>query len=142
MSATQQFDLLMDQLARQQQQKVIDKLRAEMKEFRSEYAKQTELSKKPEPMFFGKSKWQAEQIEIMRNLGNLERRFDTNKTRISYLEKQKPYGSHENYKAIAEKHPALFREMLKEKEQQEQIRQRQRDLEPTRTRTQSKDRER
>jgi len=142
LSATQQFDLLMDQLARQQQQKVIDQLRAEMKEFRSEYAKQTELSKKPEPMFFGKSKWQAEQIEIMRNLGNLERRFDTNKTRISYLEKQKPYGSHENYKAIAKKHPALFREMLKEKEQQEQIRQRQRDLEPTRTRTQSKDRER
>ena len=142
LSATQQFDLLKDQLARQQQQKVIDKLKAEMKEIRSEYAKQTELSKKPKPMLFGKLKWEQEQAEIRGNLNNLKRRFDTNKTRISYLEVQKPYGSHENYKAIAEKHPALFREMLKEKEQQEQIRQRQRDLEPTRTRTQSKDRER
>lgn len=140
LSATQQFDLLKDQLTRQQQQKVIDKLKAEMKEIRSEYAKQTELSKKPKPMLFGKLKWEQEQAEIKGNLNNLKRRFDTNKTRISHLEVQKPYGSHENYKAIAEKHPALFREMLKEKEQQEQIRQRQRDLEPTRT--QSKDRER
>lgn len=142
LSATQQFDSLMDKLARQQQQKVIDQLRAEMKQFQSEYAKQTELSKKPKPMLFGKLKWEQEQAEIRGNLNNLKRRYDTNKTRISNLEKQKPYGSHENYKAIAEKHPALFREMLKEKEQQEQIRQRQRDLEPTRTRTQSKDRER
>ena len=139
LSATQQFDLLMDQLAHQQQQKVIDKLRAEMKEFRSEYAKQTELSKKPKPMLFGKLKWEQEQAEIRGNLNNLKRRLDINKTRISNLEKQKPYGSHENYKAIAEKHPALFQEMLKEKEQ---IRQRQRDLEPTRTRIQSKDLER
>lgn len=142
LSATQQFDVLMDQLARQQQQKVIDQLRAEMKELQSEYAKQTELSKKPKPMLFGKLKWEQEQAEIRGNLNNLKRRFDTNKTRISNLKKQKPYGSHENYNAIAEKHPALFQEMLKEKEQQEQIRQRQRDLEPTRTRTQSKDRER
>lgn len=131
MSATQQFDVLMDQLARQQQQKVIDQLRAEMKELQSEYAKQTELSKKPKPMLFGKLKWEQEQAEIRGNLNNLKRRFDTNKTRISNLKKQKPYGSHENYNAIAEKHPALFQEMLKEKEQQEQIRQRQRDLEPT-----------
>lgn len=142
LSATQQFDQLMDQLAHQQQQKVIDKIRAEMKELQSEYAKQTELSKKPKPMLFGKLKWEQEQAEIRGNLNNLKRRFDINKTRISNLEKQKPYGSHENYKAIAEKHPALFQEMLKEKEQQEQIRQRQRDLEPTRIRTQSKDRER
>src|SRR5690606_12336293 len=142
LSATQQFDSLMDQLGRQQQQKVIDQLRAEMKQFQSEYAKQTELSKKPKPMLFGKLKWEQEQAEIRGNLNNLKRRYDRNKTRISNLEKQKPYGSHENYNAIAEKHPALFQEMLKEKEQQEQIRQRQRDLEPTRTRTQSKDRER
>lgn len=142
LSATQQFDALMEQLARQQQQKVIDKLRSEMKTFQSDYAKQTELSKKPKPMLFGKLKWEQEQAEIRGNLNNLKQRFDTNKNKISNLEKQKTYGSHENYKAISEKHPALFREMLKEKEQQEQIRQRQRDLEPTRTRTQSKDQER
>lgn len=142
LSATQQFNLLTEKLAHQQQQKVIDKLRSEMKAIQSDYAKQTELSKKPKPIFFGKLKWEQEQAEIRGNLNNLERRFDTNKTKIAYLEKQKPYGSHENYNAIAEKHPALYREMLKEKEQQEQIRQRQRDLEPIRTRTQSKDRER
>ena len=142
LSATQQFNLLTEQLARQKQQKVIDKLRSEMKELKSDYAKQTELSKKPKPMFFGKLKWEQEQAEIRGNLNNIKRRFDTNKTKISHLESQKPYVSHEDYKAIAEKHPALFQEMLKEKEQQEQMRQRQRDLEPTRTRTQSKDRER
>ena len=113
-----------------------------MTALKSDYAKQTELSKKPKPMFFGKLKWEQEQAEIRGNLNNIKRRFDTNKTKISHLEKQKPYTSHEDYKAIAEKNPVLYREMLKEKEQQEKIRQRQRDLEPTRNRTPSKDWER
>lgn len=142
LSATQQFNLLTEQLARQKQQKVIDKLRSEMTALKSDYAKQTELSKKPKPMFFGKLKWEQEQAELRGNLNHIKRRFDTNKTKISHLEEQKPYVSHENYTAVAEKHPALHREMLKEKEQQEQIRQRQRNLEPTRSRTPSKDRER
>ena len=142
LSATQQFNLLMEQLAREQQQKVIEKLRSEMTALKSDYAKQTELSKKPKPMFFGKLKWEQEQAEIRGNLNNIKRRFDTNKTKISHLEKQKPYTSHEDYKAIAEKNPVLYREMLKEKEQQEKIRQAQRELEPTRNRTPSKDQER
>ena len=142
LSATQQFNLLMEQLARQKQQKVIDKLRSEMKELKSDYAKQTELSQKPKPMFFGKLKWEHEQAEIRATLNHIKRRFDTNKTKISHLEEQKSYVSHEDYTAVAEKHPALYREMLKEKEQQEHIRQRQRNLEPNQSRTPSKDRER
>ena len=142
LSATEQFNALMEELALQKQQKVIDKLRSEMRELKSDYAKQTELSKKPKPMFFGKLKWEQEQAEIRGKLNNIRQRFDTNKTKISNLENQKPYVSHEDYKATAEKNPSLYQEMLKEKEQQEKIRQAQRELEPTRTRPQSKYRER
>lgn len=142
LSAKQQFDLLVEKLARQKQQKVIDKLRLEMKELQSDYAKKTELSKKTKPMFFGRLKWEQEQADIRKKLNNVKQRFDTNKIRISHLESQKPYTTHEDYKAIAEKNPTLYREMLKEKDQQEQIRQIQRSLEPTRSRTQSKARKR
>ena len=119
LSATQQFRLLMDQLAQQKQQKVIDKLKSEMKELKSDYAEQTELSKKPEPMFFGKSKWQQEQMEIRGKLNSIRKMFDTKKNQADILATQKPYTSHEDYKAVAEKNPTLYREMLKEKEQQE-----------------------
>ena len=47
LSATQQFNLLMEQSAHQKQQKVIDKLRSETKGLKADYAQQTELSKKP-----------------------------------------------------------------------------------------------
>jgi hypothetical protein len=119
LSATQQFNLLMEQSAHQKQQKVIDKLRLEMKSLKSDYAEQTELSKKPEPMFFGKSKWSTEQMEIRVRLNSIRQMFDTKKNQADLLERQKPYTSHEDYKAVAEKNPTLYREMLKEKEQQE-----------------------
>ena len=119
MSATQQFNLLMEQSAHQKQQKVIDKLRSETKVLKADYAQQTELSKKPEPMFFGKAKWQQEQMEIRRKLNSIRKMFDTKKNQADLLERQKPYTSHEDYKAVAEKNPTLYWEMLKEKEQRE-----------------------
>ena len=119
LSATQQFNLLTEQLARQKQQKVIDKLRSEMKELKSDYAKQTELSKKPEPMFFGKAKWQQEQMEIRGKQNSLRKMFDTKKNQADILASQKPYISHEEYSAVAQKNPKLYQEMLKEKEQRE-----------------------
>jgi len=119
LSATKQFDLLVEELARQKQQKVIDKLRSEMKELKSDYAKQTELSKKPEPMFFGKAKWQQEQMEIRGKQNTLRRMFDTKKNQADLLASQKPYISHDEYSAVAQKNPKLYQEMLKEKEQRE-----------------------
>jgi len=119
LSATKQFDLLVEDLARQKQQKVIDKLRSEMKELKSDYAKQTELSKKPEPMFFGKAKWQQEQMEIRGKKNTLLRMFDTKKNQADLLASQKPYISHDEYSAVAQKNPKLYQEMLKEKEQRE-----------------------
>jgi len=119
LSATKQFDLLVEDLARQKQQKVIDKLRSEMKELKSDYAKQTELSKKPEPMFFGKAKWQQEQMEIRGKQNTLRRMFDTKKNQADLLASQKPYISHDEYSAVAQKNPKLYQEMLKEKEQRE-----------------------
>ena len=119
LSATQQFNLLMEQSAHQKQQKVIDKLRLEMKSLKSDYAEQTELSKKPEPMFFGKAKWQQEQMEIRGKLNSIRKMFDTKKNQADILASQKPYTGHEDYKAVAEKKPTLYREMLKEKEQRE-----------------------
>jgi len=119
LSATKQFDLLVEELARQKQQKVIDKLRSEMKELKSDYAKQTELSKKPEPMFFGKAKWQQEQMEIRGKKNTLLRMFDTKKNQADLLASQKPYISHDEYSAVAQKNPKLYQEMLKEKEQRE-----------------------
>lgn len=119
LSATQQFRLLMDQLAQQKQQKVIDKLRSEAKGLKADYAQQTELSKKPEPMFFGKSKWQQEQMEIRGKLNSIRKMFDTKKNQADLLERQKPYTGHEDYKAVAEKNPTLYREMLKEEQQRE-----------------------
>jgi len=119
LSATQQFRLLMDQLAQQKQQKVIDKLRSEAKGLKADYAEQTELSKKPEPMFFGKSKWQQEQMEIRGKLNSIRKMFDTKKNQADILASQKPYTSHEEYKAVAEKNPTLYQEMLKEEQQRE-----------------------
>ena len=119
LSATQQFNLLMEQSAHQKQQKVIDKLRSETKVLKADYAQQTELSKKPEPMFFGKAKWQQEQMEIRGKLNSIRKMFDTKKNQADLLERQKPYTSHEDYKAVAEKNPTLYWEMLKEKEQRE-----------------------
>jgi hypothetical protein len=119
LSAIQQFNLLMEELARQKQQKVIDKLRSEMKGLKSDYAEQTELSKKPEPMFFGKAKWQQEQMEIRGKLNSIRKIFDTKKNQADLLATQKPYTTHDEYKAVAAKNPKLYQEMLKEKEQRE-----------------------
>ena len=119
LSATEQFRLLMEQLAQQKQQKVIDKLRSEMKGLKSDYAEQTELSKKPEPMFFGKGKWQQEQAEIRGKLNSIRKMFDTKKNQADLLASQKPYTSHDEYTAVAEKNPTLYQKMLKEKEQRE-----------------------
>ena len=90
-----------------------------MKVLKSDYAEQIELSKKPKPMFFGKFKWEQEQIKIRTNLNSLKTMFDKKKNQASLLESQKPYTSHEDYKAVAKQNPALYLEMLKEKEQQE-----------------------
>ena len=119
LSATQQFNLLMEQSAQQKQQKVIDKLRSETKGLKADYAQQTELSKKPEPMFFGKAKWQQEQMEIRGKLNSIRKMFDTKKNQADILASQKPYTGHEDYKAVAEKNPTLYREMLKEEQQRE-----------------------
>jgi hypothetical protein len=119
LNATQQFNLLMNKLAHQKQQEIVAKLRSEMKVLKSDYAEQIELSKKPKPMFFGKFKWEQEQIKIRTNLNSLKTMFDKKKNQASLLESQKPYTSHEDYKAVAKQNPALYLEMLKEKEQQE-----------------------
>lgn len=119
LSATKQIDLLVEQWAHQKQQKTIDKLRLEMKGLKSDYAEQKELSKKPEPMFFGKTKWQQEQVEIRGKLNAIRKMFDTRKNQADILEVQDPYTCYEDYKAIAEQNPTLYREMLKEKEQRE-----------------------
>jgi hypothetical protein len=58
-------------------------------------------------------------MEIRGKLNSIRKMFDTKKNQADILASQKPYTGHEDYKAVAEKNPTLYREMLKEKEQQE-----------------------